>query len=100
MKRFYTLLLISLLFGILTLRTEADNAKASHLKEIIDLIKQRNHSGEDTDYMEKERTLLKRSKQHDDTLSEEQRKKIDEATENAFKKLKQFYIVASRARFG
>lgn len=45
--------------------------------------------------------LTKRSRYSKDyTLSEEEKRKIDQAAENAFRKLKKFYIVASRSRFG
>jgi len=36
----------------------------------------------------------------DYTLSEDEKKRIDQAAITAFKKLKKFYVVASRSRFG
>lgn len=50
---------------------------------------------------EQKTVLTKRSRYSKDyTLSEEEKKKIDQAAESAFRKLKKFYIVASRSRYG
>ena len=88
--------------------TNTDNILIDAIKKYNRLseYEERNHENEDSylnylNNMEFKSEMNKRSRYSDDyTLSEEEKKKIDKAAESAFKKLKKFYIVASRSRFG
>ena len=100
MKRiFFYLVLLSVLLSALYHSTQATkNSKKFHLKELNQILNHKrsffDESSSSIIKYKKEKHLKKKS----DELSSEQRKKIDQASETAFKKLKNFYIVASRSR--
>lgn len=106
-KNFLFVCLMSTILIALSAQALDENPK--QVANIINLIKLRksmlqHRISQDKTFVNyqnnEEVAINKRIKNLDYALSTEERRKIDQASEIAFRKLKKFYVIASRSRFG